>query len=239
MKQVASSLLLLSVALLMIPSEILCKKSKKTAEDLNTIDNSNTTAESNSQMSTKSASSSAVANAPVPTAHSALAKAKHQATVAGNAYNLDHDIDAIRMDLQHDLESLLEKVQTELGHGANAHAGAVYEESLTVDAQHPAHKDHADVKKAIGAVQAAKKGSEAIATKAVDHVKSIADSAKKLAKTADDSSHQLGEQMAAQAKTNTNAATGMATALAKSNIDREAAANLATANAPEELIDLD
>ncbi len=236
MKQVTSSLLLLSVALLMVPSELLGKKSRKNQD---TVDAADTEDGASSHMAAKPVMSPAVAEDPVPTAHSALAKAKHQATVAGNSYNREHGVDAIFMDLKHDLESLLEKVQTELGHGANAHAGAVYEESLTVDAQHPAHKEHQDVKKAVSAVHAAKKGSDAIATKAVDHVKSIAEGAKKLAKVADDNSHQLGEQMAAQAKTNTNAATGMATALAKSNIDREAAANLAAVSAPAEIAELD
>lgn len=239
MKQITSSLLLLSVALLMVPSEISCKKSKKMAEDADSAGAIDAPAESGNHITAKLVSSPAVADAPVPTAHSALAKAKHQATVAGNSYNRDHGAEAIFMDAKHDLESLLEKVQTVLGHGANAHAGATYEESLAVDAQHPAHKEHPDVKKAVSAVQAAKKGSEAIANKAVDHVKSIADGAKKLAKIAEDQSHQLGEQMAAQAKTNTNAATGMATALAKSNIDREATANLAAVNAPEAVLDLD
>ena len=219
MKKLTSSLLL-SVALLAMSNEIL---SKKTSRSDAMVD-----ADADMGITDEMADMGFIdSSAPTPT--SALNKAKRRAMESGDNFSKENGLEAIVTESKHTCEAGLNKAQEAADHGATAKAGAVYTESLLEDASHPAHKDHADVKKAREAVSSAKKGSESIAASAIDLVKSFQASVAQLVKGFEEKVDALASKTAAQAKLNTNAAAGMATALAKSEIDLKAKAATDTA----------
>ncbi len=231
MKKLASSRLLLlsvlSIALLTVPSEILSGRSKKAVKsesvDLDSDLDTNQDSDDNAPASIKTAATNTVSVANAPTATSAFTKAKSRAIQAGNAFNMQAELQATKGQL----EEVLAKVEKMINHAKNSVAGAAYEESLADDAKHPAHAGHTDVKKGTIAVIAAKKSADNLTEKAIDSVRSVRDSVAQLNKAAGDKEQELSEKMAQQAKTNQSAAMAMGVGFEKSRVDADAAASLA------------
>ncbi|HLB93650.1 MAG TPA: hypothetical protein VJJ81_00200 [Candidatus Babeliales bacterium] len=226
MKQVTSSLLLLSVTLLTGSSEMLSKVKSK--QDTSVEENNGDNDQDGANISAKPIAAPAGAITPIPTAENALASAKKAGEQAHRDFIKEHSV--VVEDLKRIFEDILERVHEIEGHAANARAGAAYEGSLAETAKHPAHKDHPDVKKASGAVVTAQSNSEGVASKALEAVSTIKKGAVQLQTSTGENSEKIKDQTMALAKPNTNAAMAMGVSLTKSGIDLDANAKLADIN---------